>query len=348
MSQTTQIYIKNVPIGGGAPVSIQSMTNTKTQDVSATLDQIRELVGAGCELVRIAIPDMNSAKVVDQLCSYSPVPLIADIHYDYRLALAALERGIHGLRLNPGNLRNPEKIVTIVEQAARRSVPIRVGVNGGSLNPHLYQTVTAETLVAQALEHIHILEDLDFPLIKVSLKASDVTTTVQAYRLMAQTRSYPLHVGVTEAGTYENGVVKNAIGIGSLLLDGIGDTIRVSLSADPVQEVIAAKRILKAIGLRKEGLEIVSCPTCGRTVGDVIFWAERLEHELNDVPIPLVIAVMGCRVNGVGESRHADLGIILDGDPIPVYRHGKVLVKVPENQLIGELRRLIEQITSEK
>lgn len=337
-----------VPVGGGAPISIQSMTNTPTHDVEATLSQIRALAAAGCDIVRVAVPDMRAARAVGALKAGSPVPLVADIHFDYRLALEAAEQGIDKIRINPGNIGVPERVEAVAKACKERGIPIRVGVNGGSLEKELlakYGGPTPEAMVESALGHIKLLERYGFDDICVSLKASSVPTTMRAYQLMAQKYDYPLHLGVTEAGTRELGELKAAAGIGGLLALGIGDTLRVSLTADPAEEVFAARRILKAIGLRREGPELISCPTCGRTQVNLIAMARQVEELLKGVDKPITVAVMGCVVNGPGEASHADVGLAGGKGEGVLFKHGRIVAnKVPEDQLVPELMKLIETL----
>ena len=309
---TRQISVGGVPIGGGAPVTIQSMTNTRTDDVEATLHQIRTLAAAGCEIIRVAVPDMAAAKAVGKIKEESPIPVVVDIHFDYKLALEAIAAGADKVRINPGNIGGADHVKAVAQACARRGVPIRIGVNGGSLEKPLlakYGGVCPEAMVESAFGHIRLLNQFDFDDICVSLKSSSVPMTMKAYRLMSQASDYPLHIGVTEAGTVRMGTLKSAVGIGGLLALGIGDTMRVSLSADPVEEVYAAKEILKAAGVRKEGAELVSCPTCGRTRIDLIALANEVEERLKTVDKPITVAVMGCVVNGPGEASAADCGI---------------------------------------
>ena len=337
-----------VLVGGGAPISIQSMTNTPTHDVEATLSQIRALAAAGCDIVRVAVPDMRAAQAVGALKAGSPVPLVADIHFDYRLALEAAEQGIDKIRINPGNIGAPERVEAVAKACKEREIPIRVGVNGGSLEKELlakYGGPTPEAMVESALGHIKLLERYGFEDICVSLKASSVPATMRAYQLMAQKYDYPLHLGVTEAGTRELGELKAAAGIGGLLALGIGDTLRVSLTADPVEEVFAARRILKAIGLRREGPELISCPTCGRTQVNLIAMARQVEELLKDVDKPITVAVMGCVVNGPGEASHADVGLAGGRGEGVLFKHGRIVAnKVPEDRLVPELMKLIETL----
>lgn len=344
---TRQIKVGGVPVGGGAPVSIQSMTNTPTRDVEATLSQIRALAAAGCDIVRVAVPDMPAAKAVGALKAGSPVPLVADIHFDYRLALEAAEQGIDKIRINPGNIGAPERVEAVAKACVSRGIPIRVGVNGGSLEKELlakYGGPTPEAMVESALGHIALLERYGFEDICVSLKASNVPATMRAYQLMAERYGYPLHLGVTEAGTREIGELKAAAGIGGMLALGIGDTIRVSLTADPVEEVYAARRILKAIGLRQEGPELIACPTCGRTQIDLIPLARQVEELLKDVDKPITVAVMGCVVNGPGEAGHADVGLAGGRGEGVLFKRGEIVAKVPEDRLVPELMKLIETL----
>ena len=344
---TRQIHAGGVPIGGGAPVSIQSMSNTPTHDVEATLSQIRALAAAGCDIVRVAVPDLAAAKAVGALKAGSPVPLVADIHFDYRLALEAAEQGIDKIRINPGNIGAPERVEAVAKACKERGIPIRIGVNGGSLEKHLlekYGGPTPEAMVESALGHIRLLERYGFEDICVSLKASSVPVTMRAFRLMAERYDYPLHLGVTEAGTREIGELKAAAGIGGLLALGIGDTLRVSLTADPVEEVYAARNILKAVGLRREGPELIACPTCGRTQIDLIPMAERVEELLKAVDKPITVAVMGCVVNGPGEASHADVGLAGGKGEGVLFKHGQIVARVPERELVPGLMKLIEEL----
>lgn len=343
-----QINVGGVLVGGGAPISIQSMTNTPTHDVEATLSQIRALAAAGCDIVRVAVPDMRAAQAIGALKAGSPVPLVADIHFDYRLALEAAEQGIDKIRINPGNIGAPERVEAVAKACKERGIPIRVGVNGGSLEKELlakYGGPIPEAMVESALGHIKLLERYGFEDICVSLKASSVPATMRAYQLMAQKYDYPLHLGVTEAGTRDLGELKAAAGIGGLLAQGVGDTLRVSLTADPVEEVFAARRILKAIGLRREGPELISCPTCGRTQVNLIAMARQVEELLKDVDKPITVAVMGCVVNGPGEASHADVGLAGGRGEGVLFKHGRIVAnKVPEDQLVPELMKLIETL----
>lgn len=343
---TKPINIGGVPVGGDAPVSIQSMTKTDTRDVSATVDQIHLLEEAGCEIVRVAVPDNLAARALEKIRLRIGIPLIADIHFDHRLALAAIAAGVDGLRLNPGNIGGARKIAAVAKSALERSIPIRVGVNAGSLEKDLlekYSHPTPEALVESALRHIKLLEACDFTLIKVSLKASHVLSTVAAYRLMASQSDYPLHLGVTEAGPLLRGIVKSSLGIGLLLAEGIGDTIRVSLTASPVEEVKAGQAILRALQLREFGPEIISCPKCGRCEVNIEALVNELETRLQPIKKPLTVAVMGCVVNGPGEAREADLGIALGKNSGVLFKKGKRLGTVKPENLI---ERLLEEIGS--
>ena len=344
---TKQIMVGGVPIGGGAPVTIQSMTNTRTDDVEDTLHQIRTLAAAGCEIIRVAVPDMAAAKAVGKIKEGSPIPVVVDIHFDYKLALEAIAAGADKVRINPGNIGGADHVKAVAQACARRGVPIRIGVNGGSLEKPLlakYGGVCPEAMVESAFGHIRLLNQFDFDDICVSLKSSSVPMTMKAYRLMSQASDYPLHIGVTEAGTVRMGTLKSAVGIGGLLALGIGDTMRVSLSADPVEEVYAAKEILKAAGVRKEGAELVSCPTCGRTRIDLIAMVNEVEERLKAVDKPITVAVMGCVVNGPGEASAADCGIAGGVGEGLLFKKGQIVKKVPQKQLVDELFALIETL----
>ncbi|MEW6573024.1 MAG: flavodoxin-dependent (E)-4-hydroxy-3-methylbut-2-enyl-diphosphate synthase [Bacillota bacterium] len=342
-----QVEIGGVKVGGGAPVVIQSMTNTDTRDAAKTLAQIRDLAGYGCELIRVAVPDAEAAAALKRLKAESPVPLIADVHFDHRLALEALAAGVDGLRLNPGNIGGRDKVRLVVREAKDRGVPIRIGVNAGSLERRLlekYGGVTAEAMVESALDHVRLLEEHDFRAIKLSVKAADVPLMLEAYRQLARVVDYPFHVGVTEAGTLRGGLVKSAVGIGVLLAEGIGDTIRVSLTADPRYEVWAAWEILKTLGLRRRGVEFISCPTCGRCEIDLITIANTVEERLQGVTEPLKVAVMGCVVNGPGEAREADVGIAGGKGVGLLFRKGEPVRTVPEAVLVEELIQEIKRM----
>jgi len=338
--KTRQIQLGQLPIGGEAPVSVQSMCSTDTRDAVATLSQIRALQDVQCEVVRCAVPDQQAAETLGRIKQGCDIPLIADIHFEYQLALTSIAQGVDGLRLNPGNIGERWKVEEVVKACADRRVPIRIGVNAGSLERELLQKYghpTAEAMVESALGHIRILEELNYQEIKVSLKASDIARTVEAYRLLAQQVDYPLHIGITEAGTTWSGTIKSAIGLGTLLYEGIGDTLRVSLTGDPVEEVRVGWEILKSLRLREKGPIFVSCPTCGRCQIDLITIAEEVEQRLQNLPLPLTIAVMGCVVNGPGEAREADLGIAGGRDQGILFRRGAVVCKVPQAELADVL-----------
>ncbi len=339
-TNTRQIQVGNIAVGGGAPVSVQSMTSTDTRNVAVTLGQIRQLAEAGCEIVRCAVPDADAAAALKTIKAECPMPLIADIHFDHKLALASVAAGVDALRINPGNIGEAWKVREVVAACADRGIPIRIGVNAGSLEKRLlekYGHPAAEALVESAIDNIRILEDLDFDRIKVSIKASDVRRTVDAYRLLATKVDYPLHIGVTEAGTTWSGTIKSAIGIGTLLYDGIGDTLRVSLTGDPVEEVRVGWEILKSLELRERGPVFVSCPTCGRCQIDLIEVAEEVERRLHDLPKKISVAVMGCVVNGPGEAREADLGLAGGRGEGVIFRKGKLVRKVPQAEMVEAL-----------
>ncbi len=343
--KSKQISIGNVKIGGDAPISVQSMCNTDTRDVEATLNQINELAAKGCELVRLAVLNQDAADAIKDIVKKSPVPLIADIHFDYKLAIKCINNGINALRLNPGNIGKRENVEKVVTLAKQQQIPIRIGVNAGSLEKDLLNKdiPLSEKMVLSALGHIKILEDLDFDLIKVSLKSSDVLTTIEAYRSIAEKIPYPLHLGVTEAGTLRGGLIKSSVGLGTLLAEGIGDTIRVSLTESPVEEVSAGFDILKSLGLRERGVNFVSCPTCGRTQIDLIGLAKKVEERFKDFDKPITIATMGCAVNGPGEARHADFGIAGGVNEGIVFKKGEIIAKVPEKDLLTKLEEIIRK-----
>ena len=345
---TRQIQVGKIKIGGGAPVSVQSMTNTKTSDTKSTVEQILQLQAAGCDIVRVAVPNMDAAKNLREIISAVEVPIIADIHFDYKLALEAINQGVAALRLNPGNIGGAAHVREVVAAAKEKKIPIRIGVNAGSLSRKILQKFgggTAEGLVESALEHVKILEDENFFDIKISLKAHDVPLTLAAYRLISEKVDYPLHVGITEAGTINGGVIKSAVGIGALLAEGIGDTIRVSLTGDPVVEVKVANEILKSLGLKNFGATLISCPTCGRTRINLEKIAAQVEEKLSAVNKKITVAVMGCVVNGPGEARNADVGIAgADGEGI-IFRKGEIIRKVPESELVDELFKEIENFS---
>ena len=345
------IAIGQVPIGGETPVAVQSMTITKTEIIPATVDQIHRLTDRGCEIIRCAVPTLEAAQALKEIRKQIAIPLVADIHFDYRLALAALESGGDALRLNPGNIGGRDRVEKVVEAARQRQVPIRIGVNAGSLPKDLlekYGHPTAEALVEAAWRHIHILEEMDYNNIVISLKAHDVPLTLAAYRLMARECDYPLHVGITEAGTIRSGLIKSAVGIGTLLAEGIGDTVRVSLTGDHLAEIDARFEILKSLGLRQHGPTLVSCPTCGRTCWSLEKVAKEVEARLAEIPEPITVAVMGCVVNGPGEAREADVGIAGGKGEGLLFRKGQILRKVPEARLVEELFEEIQKITDER
>ena len=349
--KTRQIHIGPIAIGGDAPISVQSMTNTKTTDTAATVAQIRALAAAGCDIVRMAVPDMAAAKNLGNIIREVRTPLVADIHFDYHLAIEAIHQGISALRLNPGNIGGEEHVQAVVREAKAHGIPIRIGVNAGSLDKKLlakYGGVTAEALVESALEHVRILEAQDFYDMKISLKAHDVPLTLAAYRLMSEKVDYPLHLGITEAGTVNTGIIKSAVGIGALLAEGIGDTLRVSLTGDPVAEVRVANEILKSLGMKEYGPTLVACPTCGRTSIDLPAIAEQVEKKLAGIEEPIEVAVMGCVVNGPGEARGADVGIAGGKGEGLVFRKGEIIRKVPESELVNELFREIDAILEER
>ena len=344
---TRQIFVGGVPIGGGAPVTIQSMTNTRTDDVAATVAQIRRLAAAGCQIVRVAVPDLAAAKAVGAIKEQIDIPLVVDIHFDYKLALECVAAGCDKVRINPGNIGGEDRVRQVADACRQKGIPIRIGVNGGSLEKPIlakYGGVTPEALVESAFGHIRLLEKFGFTDICVSLKSSSVPVTMAAYRLMSEKSDYPLHLGVTETGTPRMGILKSAVGIGGLLALGIGDTIRVSLSADPVEEVYAARDILKAAGVRKDGPELVACPTCGRTRIDLIGLANEVEERLQSVDKPINVAVMGCAVNGPGEASSADVGIAGGVGEGLLFRKGEIVKKVPQEALVDELFALIEEL----
>ena len=342
-----QMNIGGVTIGGGAAVAIQSMCSTRTEDVAATVAQILRLEQAGCEIVRVAVPTPEAARAIGQIKKAIHIPLVADIHFDYRLALQCAAEGVDKIRINPGNIGSQERVRAVAEACRLHHIPIRIGVNGGSLEKPLleqYGGVTAQALVDSAMGHVRLLNDCGFDDICLSVKCSHVPTNMQAYTLLSRQTDYPLHLGVTEAGTPEMGVLKSAIGIGGLLCQGIGDTIRVSLTADPVEEVVAAKRILQAIDMRRSGPNLISCPTCGRTKYDMIPIAREVERRLRDCTKPITVAVMGCAVNGPGEARNADVGIAGgDGEGL-LFRKGEILYKVPQEHLVDALMAEIEKL----
>lgn len=344
---TRRIQVGAVPVGGGAPVSIQSMCNTATEDVEATVQQIRRLEQAGCDIVRVAVPTEEAARAIPAIKRGIRIPLVADIHFDYKLALLCIDSGVDKIRINPGNIGSKERVRAVADGCRERGIPIRVGVNGGSLEKDIlrkYGGVTAEALAESALGHVHLLEDCGFGDICISVKCSRVPVNMAAYELLHERVDYPLHLGVTEAGTPEMGVLKSAIGIGGLLCRGIGDTLRVSLTADPVEEVTATKKILQAAGIRRTEPDLIACPTCGRTQYDMLPIAREVERRLKDCHKPITVAVMGCVVNGPGEAAAADVGIAGGRGEGLLFAKGKILRKVPQEQLVDELFREIEKL----
>lgn len=339
-----QVQVGNIKIGGDAPISVQSMTNTDTRDVKSTLKQIYNLAETGCEIIRLAVLNPDAAETIREIKKLSPLPIVSDIHFDYRLALKCIENGVDALRINPGNIGKEENVRKVVSLAKANNIPIRIGINGGSLEKDLetMQIPLAEKMVTSALRHIKVLEDNDFDKIVISLKSSDVLTTIEAYRLMAKKVDYPLHVGVTEAGTFTGGIIKSSVGIGTLLSEGIGDTIRVSLTDSPIEEVKAGYSILKALGLRKRGINFVSCPTCGRTQINLIELAKEVEKRLESLDKPLTIAVMGCAVNGPGEAKHADYGIAGGINEGYIFKKGEIIKRLPEEKLVDEFINIIQ------
>lgn len=352
-NQTKEVKIGNRIIGGGNPIAIQSMTNTRTEDVAATVAQIKKLTKAGCEIIRCAVPTMEAAEALAEIKKQISIPLVADIHFDYKLAIAAMEHGADKIRINPGNIGSAQRVKAVVDVAKERNIPIRVGVNSGSLEKDLvekYHGVTAEGIVESALDKVKLIEDMGYDNLVVSIKSSDVMMCVKAHELIAEKTDHPLHVGITEAGTLISGNIKSAIGLGLILNQGIGDTIRVSLTGDPVEEIKSAKLILRTLGLRKGGIEVVSCPTCGRTKINLIELANQVETMAAEFPLDIKVAVMGCVVNGPGEAKEADLGIAGGIGEGLLIKHGEVIKKVPEDQLLMELRKELNKMveSSEK
>lgn len=342
---TRKVQIGGILIGGGNPIRIQSMTNTKTEDVEATVAQIHRLEQAGCEIIRCTVPTLKAAQALAQIKKQIHIPLVADIHFDYKMAIAAIENGADKIRINPGNIGGPDKVRAVVEVAKERNIPIRVGVNSGSLEKELvrkYGGVTAEGIVESALDKVHMIEEQGYGNLVISIKSSDVLMCVDAHKMLASQTTYPLHVGITEAGTVLSGSIKSAIGLGLILDQGIGDTIRVSLTGDPVEEVKAAKLILRTLGLRKGGIEVVSCPTCGRTQIDLIGLAAKVEKMVEDYPMDIKVAVMGCAVNGPGEAAEADIGIAGGQGEGLLIRKGEIVRKVPEEQLLSALKEELD------
>ena len=341
--KSKQITIGGVKVGGDAPVTVQSMCNTDTRDVGKTLEQINELASAGCEIARLAVLNKDAASAIKDIVKKSQIPLVADIHFDYRLALQCIENGIHALRINPGNIGCKVHTVKVVEAAKAHNIPIRIGINAGSLEKEFasMDITLSDKMVKSAMRHIEILEDLNFYDIKLSLKSSDVLTTIEAYQKISKMIDYPLHLGVTEAGTLKSGLIKSSVGLGTLLAQGIGDTIRVSLTENPVEEVEAGYGILKALGLRKRGINFISCPTCGRTQIDLIGLAKQVEKKFKNLDLPITIAVMGCPVNGPGEAKHADFGIAGAIGEGYIFKKGEIVARVPESDLINSLEKII-------
>ena len=345
--QTKQIKIGQVLVGGNAPVSIQSMTNTDTRDVKATVEQIARLTDAGCDIIRVAVPDMEAAQAVKAIKAGITIPLVADIHFDYRLALECMKNGVNKIRLNPGNIGGHDRVKAVADMAKERAIPIRIGVNSGSVEKSIvekYGGVTPEGMVESALSHASLLEDENFSDIAISIKASSVPMTIAAYRLLSQRTNYPLHVGVTEAGTIKKGTIKSSVGIGCLLAEGIGDTIRVSLTGDPVEEIIVGREILKSLGMIKQGIEIVSCPTCGRTKIDLISIANQVEPVLEKLDKNIKVAIMGCAVNGPGEAKDADIGIAGGVNEALLFKKGTIIRKIPQDRIVEELIKEISEM----
>ncbi len=338
---TKEVHIGNKVIGGNNPILIQSMTNTKTENVEATVEQINRLEQAGCDIIRCAVPTMEAAKALAEIKKQIDIPLVADIHFDYKLAIAAMENGADKIRINPGNIGSADRVKAVIDVAKERNIPIRVGVNSGSLEKELvekYHGVTAEGIVESALDKVKLIEDMGYDNLVISIKSSDVMMCVKAHELISQQTDYPLHVGITESGTIISGNIKSSIGLGLILGQGIGDTIRVSLTGDPLEEIKSAKLILKTLGLRKGGIEIVSCPTCGRTQIDLIGLANKVENLVTSYPLDIKVAVMGCVVNGPGEAKEADLGVAGGKGEGLIIKHGEVFKKVPEEELLAALK----------
>lgn len=335
-----EVCVGNVKIGGNNPISVQSMTNTDTRDANATISQIKRLEDVGCEIVRVAVPDMQAAKNIGEIKSKVNIPIIADIHFDYRLALEAIEQGVDGVRINPGNIGSIDKVKMVVEKCKEKNLKIRIGVNGGSLEKELlqkYGSATAEALVESALGHVKILEDLDFYNIVISLKSSDIYKNVEAYELISKKVDYPLHIGITESGSIKKGTIKSSIGVGTLLLNGIGDTIRISLTGDPTEEVIVGKEILRSLNLLNDKIKVISCPTCGRCNIDLISVVNEVEEKIGNIDKDVTIAIMGCAVNGPGEAREADLGIAGGKGEGILFKKGQIIRKIKGDRLVEEL-----------
>lgn len=348
---TRQIFVGPVKVGGGSPITVQSMTKTDTRDIQATVEEIKRLEVAGCDIVRLAVPDIDAARALGGIKSQVTIPLISDIHFDYRLALEAIEQGVDGMRINPGNIGSRTRIKAVVDAVKERNIPIRIGVNSGSLEKDIlkkFGSPTAEALAESALRHVSILEDMDFRDIKISVKSTDVRKMIESYRIIAERTDYPLHLGVTEAGTIKMGTIKSSVGIGTLLAEGIGDTIRVSLTGDPVEEVSVGIDILRSLGLRKNGVEIVSCPGCGRLEIDLMKLVREAELRISgiDLPRPVKVAILGCVVNGPGEASEADIGIAGGRGKGMLYKDGRLLRSFKESQLVDELVKELEKFTS--
>lgn len=344
---TRKVMVGNVPVGGGSKVTLQSMTNTDTRDVEKTLNQIKQLSDAGCDIIRCAVPDMEAAKAIKEIVEGSPIPVVADIHFDYKLALECIKNGISAVRINPGNIGSEERIKSVVDAAKAKNIPIRIGVNSGSLEKDIlekYGSPTPEALVESALRHVRILEKYDFHDIVVSIKSANVIRMIEAYRLASETIKYPLHLGVTEAGTAFRGTIKSSIGIGTLLAEGIGDTIRVSLTDDPIEEIKVGKELLKSFGYKEDSIQFISCPTCGRTQINLINIAKEVEKRLADCKKNITIAVMGCIVNGPGEAKEADIGIAGGNGVGLIFKKGKIIKKVKESELVDELLKEVENM----
>lgn len=345
--QTKKVKVGDISIGGDSPISVQSMTNTDTRDVKATVDQIKRLEDVGCEIIRVAVPDAEAASAVREIKKAIKIPLVADIHFDYRLALECIKSGVDKIRLNPGNIGGQNRVKIVADMAKERQIPIRIGVNSGSVEKSIiekYNSVTPEGMVESALAHAAMLENVDFEDIIISIKASSVPMTIAAYRLLSQKSSYPIHIGVTEAGTIYKGTIKSSIGIGCLLSDGIGDTLRVSLTGDPVEEVRVGKQILKSLGIITSGIEVVSCPTCGRTKIDLIGIANMIEPVLDKIDKNIKVAIMGCAVNGPGEAKDADIGIAGGNNEALLFKKGKIIRKIPQDRIVEELVKEITEM----
>ncbi|HEX9665526.1 MAG TPA: flavodoxin-dependent (E)-4-hydroxy-3-methylbut-2-enyl-diphosphate synthase [Thermodesulfobacteriota bacterium] len=349
--ETRQISVGNVKVGGGAPITVQSMTKTDTRDIRATIEEIRKLEDAGCDIVRLAVPDMEAAKALGHIRKQVGIPMVSDIHFDYNLALEAIDQGVDGMRINPGNIGSRARIKAVVDAVKERNIPIRIGVNSGSLEKDIlkkYGSPTAEALAESALRHVQILEDMDFRDMKISVKSTDVMKMIESYRIIAERTDYPLHLGVTEAGTIKMGTIKSSVGIGTLLAEGIGDTIRVSLTGDPVEEVSVGIAILRSLGWRKNGIEIVSCPGCGRLEIDLMKLVREAELRIRniDLPRPVKVAILGCVVNGPGEASEADIGVAGGRGKGMLYKDGRLIRSCKENQLVDELVKELEQFAS--